>query len=104
MKIEQINSRRLFGDFGPRAPEMVPEGLKLLAGLALTCWIPTAMFCLVLNQSVLLYGMLCDEALGALFGILIYKTSSNRVLSCVPVHHIPDVPSDGDLGEMKKAA
>jgi len=104
MKIEQIKSRRLFGDFFPRAPELVPEGVKILVGLALTCWIPTIMLSLVTNQSVLIYGMVCDEALGALLGILIYKKASYGFLSCVPIHHIPPVPGDGAIREMKKAA
>jgi hypothetical protein len=102
MKTEPNNPQRRFG-FIPRALELVPEGIKFFALVALTCWIPTIAFCLVINQSAVSYGMACHQALGGLLGVLIYKKSSNHFLSCIPIHQVPVVPNE-DIREMKKAA
>lgn len=100
MKIEDINSRRLFGDFGPRAPELVPEGLRFVAGVALTLWIPTLALCLVIDAAELRAVMIGEHVLGMLCGLLIYNQSPNPVLSVVPVDKNPNVP----VREMKRAA
>lgn len=104
MKIESINSRKLFGDFYPRANDKVPEGLEFFAGIALTLWAPTILACYVIGQVLPAYLMFCDETLGVLLGIIMYKSSASDLLSCVPVGNVPDVASSSDQSKLKKAA
>lgn len=104
MKVESINSRKLFGDYYPRANKTVPEGMEIFAGIALTLWAPTLLACYVIGQALPAYVMFCDEALGVLLGVIMYKRSSSGFLSCVPVSRVPDVPSDTHQSEMKKVA
>lgn len=104
MKPEQNNPKRSFGDFILRAFEMVPEGVKFLALVALTVWIPMIAFCHVMNQSAVSYGMVCGQILGGLLGVLLYQKSSNCFLSCVPAHQVTDRSGEGDVRELKNAA
>ena len=104
MKVESINSRRIFGDYYPRANKTAPEGIEFFAGVALTLWAPTLLACYVIGQALPAYVMFCDEVLGALLGVVMYKRASSGFVSCVPVSHVPNVPSDSYQSEMKKAA
>lgn len=100
MKVEQINSRKLFGDFGPRAPEKVPEGLKFLAKAFLNLCVPAIAFAWVMDSSVLLQCLIVVQQIGVLWGVLLYKRPARLPLSCVPVNVNPPVPAK----DMKKAA
>jgi hypothetical protein len=100
MKIEQINSRRLFGDFGPRAPELVPEGLKFLAKVTLTLLLPAIAFSWTMSSTVLLKCLIAQQVLGGVCGLLLYKQPDRRPLSVVPVDVNPTVPAQ----QMKKVA
>lgn len=104
MKVESINSRKLFGDYYPRANEMVPEGMEIFAGIALTLWAPILLACYVIGQALPAYVMFCDEVLGALLGIIMYKHESSGFLSCVPVSRVPNIPRDTHQSKMKKVA
>lgn len=104
MKVESINSRKLFGDYYPRANKMVPEWMDFFAGAALTLLAPTLLACYVIGQALPAYVMFCDQVLGAMLGGIMYKRASSGFLSCVPISHVPNVPSDSHQGEMKKAA
>jgi hypothetical protein len=100
MSVEQINSRRLFGDFGPRAPERVPEELMFLAQLALTFCIPAIAFSIILNSPLLLGCLVVKQVIGIVCGVILYNRPVAPPLSCMPVHQNPNVPAQ----EMKKAA
>jgi hypothetical protein len=104
MKVESINSRKLFGEYYPRANETVSEGIEFFAGIALTLWAPTLLACYVIGQALPAYVMFCDEVFGVLLGVIMFKRASSGFLSCVPVSRVPHVPSDTHQGEMKKAA
>lgn len=104
MKIVSIRSRMLFGEFYPRAGEMVSEGVKFVACAALTLCAPTLMFCYVAGQFLPLYLMACNVALGVLWGIAMFKQPSDGCVSCVPVTHTPDVSNDTHKRETKKVA
>jgi hypothetical protein len=88
MKVVPIRSKLLFGNFYPRAHELTSEGMKFLAGVALTFWAPTLLFCYVIGQFLPFYLMSCNQALGVLLGILMYNKPSNGILSCVPVNRM----------------
>ena len=100
MKIEEINSRRLFGRFGPRAPEPVPEELRFLAKVALTYCVPAIAFSWTMDSPVLLLSLIAEQVIGGICGLLLYKRPARLPLSCVPVHQNPTVPAQ----EVKKAA
>lgn len=104
MRVIPIRSRMLFKDFSPRAQETVPEGARFLAGAALTFWAPTLMFCYVIGQALPFYLVVCNEALGVLCGLFLFKRSSSAIPSCVPVTHSPDVASVVHRCEIKKVA
>lgn len=100
MKIEEINSRRLFGKFGPRAPEPVPEELKFFAKIALTLCAPAIAFSWTMDSQVLLLCLTAHQVIGIVCGCILYKLPARLPLSCVPVHVNPTVPAQ----KMKKAA
>lgn len=100
MKIEEINSRRLFGRFGPRAPESVPEELKFFAKVALTICAPAIAFSWTMDSTVLLLCLIAQQVAGGVCGWVLYKLPARLPLSCVPVHVNPTVPARN----MKKAA
>jgi hypothetical protein len=100
MKIHHINSHRLFGDFSPRAPQLVPEGAKFFALLVGTIVLPEAGLATAVGSPLVLAGLVAVQALGVLIGLLIYEPSPAAPLSCMPVHQKPTVPAK----EKKKAA
>ena len=100
MKIEEINSRRLFGKFGPRAPEQVPEELRFFAKVALTLCAPAIAFSWTMDSQVLLLCLTAHHAIGVVCGWLLYKLPARLPLSCVPVHVNPTVPAK----KLKEAA
>jgi len=100
MKIHHINSRRLFADFGPRAPQLVPEGARFCALLAGTLVLPATGLAIAVGSPLLLAGLVTVQALGVLIGGLIYDPLPAAPLSCVPVNQHPTVPAQ----EKKKAA
>lgn len=102
MRVIPIRSRMLFKDFSPRAQATVSEGARFLAGAVLTCWVPTLMFCYVIGQALPFYLTVCNEALGVLYGLFLYKKTWSGIASCVPVTHRPDVVSV--RREIKEAA
>jgi hypothetical protein len=104
MKVESINSRKLFGDYYPRANETMLEGMEFFAGVALTLWAPTLLACYVIGQTFPAYMMFCNVVLGTLLGVIMYKRASSGFLSCVPVIYVPNAPSNTHQGEMKKVA
>ena len=99
MKIEEINSRRLFGRFGPRAPESVPEELRFIAKAALTFCLPAVAFSWVMSSKFLLLCLIAEQLIGGVCGWILYKLPARLPLSCVPVHVNPTVPA-----KVKKAA
>ncbi len=99
MKIHHINSRRLFADFGPRPPQLVPEGARFSALLVGTLVLPAIGLSIAVGSPLVLAGLLTVQALGVLIGRLIYNPSPAAPLSCVPVHVNPTVPA-----QEKKAA
>lgn len=104
MKVESIDSRMPIKFCGPRAQEKLPEGVKLLAGVALTLWTPSLFYCLVTGQILPLYVVACNQALGVLLGVWMYERQPRGLASCVPANRIPNVPSGPPIREMDKAA
>jgi hypothetical protein len=100
MKIEQMNSWRLFGEFGPRAPESVPEGLKFLAKVTLTTLIPAIAFSWTMSSTFLFMCLIAQQVLGVGCGFLLYKQPDDRPLSVVFVGVTPTVPAQ----QLKQAA
>jgi hypothetical protein len=99
MKVHHINSRRLFADYGPRAPELVPEGVRFSALLVATLVLPATGLSIAVGSPLVLAGLVAVQALGVLIGRLIYDPSPAAPLSCVPVHENPTIPA-----QEKKAA
>jgi hypothetical protein len=93
MRVIPIRSKMMFRDFNPRTKESVSEGAKFLCGATLTFWGPTLMACLVLGQAMPFYWTLATDALGILWGVLMYNKPSGGWPSCVPVNRAPNVPS-----------
>lgn len=87
-KVTNINSRRLFGEFYPRAPERVPEGMRFVAYAALTFVAPTLALCHVTNQTEPLYLMVSNLLVGTILGISRYLQPLADSLSCVPARRI----------------
>jgi hypothetical protein len=81
---KEMKSETSFKLLDPRTWGEASEGLKLLAGVALTCWVPPLMYCSVTGQSLPFYAMLADEAIGVALGLLLYRVKDDRILSCVP--------------------
>jgi hypothetical protein len=100
MKVEQINSRELFGEFGPRAPKETPEGREFLTKVFLTTCLPAIAFSLVMDSSVLLACFIVEQATGAICGWLLYKQPPRLPVHVVPVDVNPTVPAQ----VMKEAA
>lgn len=92
MKVHHINSRRLFADFGPRAPELVPEGVRFCALLVGTLVLPATGLSISVGSPLVLAGLVAVQALGVLIGRLIYDPSPAAPLSCVPVEN-PTIPA-----------
>ncbi|HMH43749.1 MAG TPA: hypothetical protein VK557_09720 [Pyrinomonadaceae bacterium] len=86
MKVIDINSRRLFGQFYPQTNERVPEGVRFVAGALLTVVAPTLAYSYVTNQTEQLYIMACQLVIGTLAGISLYLQPFTGPDSCVPEH------------------
>src|SRR5215210_5839179 len=81
---KEMKSETSFKLLDPRTWGEASEGLELLAGVTLTCWVPPLMYCSVTGQSLPFYAMLADEAVGVALGWLLYRVKDERILSCVP--------------------
>lgn len=101
MKVESIDSRMPVKFCGPRAQKRVSEGVQFLAGVALTCWMPTVTYCLITGQILPFYWVACSQALSALLGVWMYKKQPSNLASCMPASRIP---SDPLITEIDKAA
>jgi hypothetical protein len=98
MKVLQFNSRRLFGQFSPGTPDVVPQGLLVATGIVLISWVPAIVVALAMTSLTPLYAFAIRDAVALLIAIVIYKRSSAPPLSCVPT---PERPR---RREVKKAA
>ena len=78
-KVVQISSRRLFGQFYPQAPAVLPEGLRVTATAAFGFVAPTAAYCYVTNQLQPLYAVSILLVLGSLAGALLNWKRSRRL-------------------------
>lgn len=104
MKVVQIRSRMLFGQFYPRAEGMVPEGVKFAAAATLALFAPVLLLCYALGHLLPLYLMTCNVALGILWGLSLLKWPPDGFISCVPVKQIAVVSSGPHTYEMRKVA
>lgn len=84
--------------------EIVREGIKGFVGAGIVVWVPTLLYSLVNNQFMLLYLVACSEALGAVWGWVMFKKSSKGFLSCVPVTRVAKVATVARTVNLKKAA
>jgi hypothetical protein len=103
MKVESIDSRMPFKFCGPRTRE-ASEGIKLLAGVVLTWWLPSLLYCSVTGQTFPFYLIAGTQAFGVLLGVWMYARPSKSMPSCVPIISIPNVPSGPYIRAMDKAA
>jgi hypothetical protein len=117
MKVIAITSSKTFKFSGPRANQEEPERphdqptdnetktifdlAVLLGGLAVTAWLPTLIWCLVLDHPLPAYLISSSEIFGAMLGALFYAAAAPTALSCVPVTS-KRVTQHG--GKLKKAA
>ena len=56
-----------------RAGERLPDGVKFGARLGLAYGTPTLLFCLVINQALPVYVIVCHLAVGVLGGLWLYR-------------------------------
>jgi hypothetical protein len=98
MKVLQFNSRRLFGQFSPGTPELVPQGLLVAAVIMLVSWFPAIVVALAMTSLTPLYAFAVRDAVALLIAIVIYNKSCEPPLSCVPT------PEHPRRREVKKAA
>jgi len=103
-KVENINSRRLFGEFYPQAPRTVPEGLGFTAVTLSAFVVPTLAYCYVTNQVQPLYAIACLLGLGALLGALLHWKRSHRFVSVETVEPMERSSKDADAEQEKDAA
>lgn len=89
---------------GPRAQGKVPEGMQLLAGVALIFWGPPLLYSAIIGHPLPFFVMACNEALGVLLGILLYRKHSVEQLSCVPAGYVPEVPRAARAYKKRDAA
>lgn len=74
-RIEDVNADRYSQSNG-----IAPDEVNFIAGAALTLFVPTLLFCLVINQLWPLYVMACDEALGVVLGFVMFRKPSGGFL------------------------
>ena len=90
-------------EFSGPQDDNVPEGSVIFAGLALTTWLPTIIWCSALNNNLPLDLVTSAELVGGIIGLLLYKYPPS-VAHCVPAIQAPDVPTDQDYPQMPMAA
>lgn len=100
MKVVSIQRKSVLGPYYSPSNELVPEGVTVLAGMALTLLAPTIIYCAVVGRLWPLYIMGCNEGLGAALGLVMYKKSSDGFSACIPSARIPPASAGG----LKKAA
>ena len=89
----------------PRAHAGVPQGLKLLLGVAITCWLPTLMLCITLGNFLPLVLVLCCEVLGTFAGLLIFASRPPYpITSGVPLNQTPNIAAAAEHPRDKRAA
>ena len=103
MSVTSIRSKTVLGDHYSRRNNNVFEEITYLAGAVLALLAPTVLYCAVIGQFWPLYFMACNEALGTMLGLVMFKKSSNGSLTCIPIH-TPNVPSCSSVSDLKKAA
>lgn len=69
------NNERSRDDY-PEGNESQYELVEFCAGVALTLLTPTLLFCIVIGQLWPLWVMICNEALGAVAGFVVFKKAS----------------------------
>jgi hypothetical protein len=105
MKVVPMKSRNSFKCRALRAWARMSEGVKLVTGVATTCWVPTLWFCITLRKALPFLLTLCCEILGTLVGVLLYAfRATYRMPSCVPVTRTPRVPAAAKRLPTKRAA
>jgi hypothetical protein len=87
----------------PRANE-APEGVVLLSGLVLTVWLPTILWCSVLNELLPLTLIAVTELIGGIVGLALYTNPPLEPPRCVPLRIAPVVPTDRTPLKLPKAA
>jgi hypothetical protein len=86
----------------PRA-DKVPEGAVMFAGLALTAWLPTIMWCLALNENSPIQIIMATQLAGAIVGLVRYQYPGPTPPRCVPMSKVPKLPQ-GRYPKWPKAA
>ena len=89
-KILQFPSEPDFEFSVPRA-NTVPEGAVVFAGLALTAWLPTIMWCAALNATTPADLIAPMELIGAIAGCVLYRCPAPSPPRCVPISNVPEV-------------
>jgi len=94
MKVVRMESRMQFKCFAPRAQARVPEGLKLVTGVAVSCWLPTLLLSFIVESALPILLTLCCEVFGTLTGLLMYVLRPPyRITRCVPASRTPHLPA-----------
>lgn len=104
MSVISMRRRTVPGEHYTRGNEVIPDELTFLAGAAFTLLAPTIVYSAVIEQLWPLYVMGCNEAMGVMLGLAMFKKSSSGFLSCVPVTRVPPVPNGVDPARLREAA
>lgn len=100
-----VNFRRklILGDSYLQSDEIVSDTSKFLLGAAVTLLGPTILYCIVIGELWPLYLIACNDALGVILGVAMFKKSPEPFVACVPQSQVP-FPIYSRLVNLKKAA
>lgn len=104
MGVVPIDSKMPFKFRGLRAYRRVPDEMKFLACAVLVHWGPALMYCSVTGEMLPFYLMVCNQMLGVVLGVLMYKKHLSVSSSYVPLGLTPDVSKGAQIYEVTKAA
>ena len=76
----------------------------MLAGLALTAWMPTILWCITLNHNLPLDIVAVTELFGGVIGLSLHQYPPAGPPRCVPEKVISQAPHDRDYPKLPKAA
>jgi hypothetical protein len=103
--VDSIYSRKFLGDYYYSQSKIaMPDGIRFYTGATLTLVLLPLAFVLAGAGWWLFILLMLNEALGAALGVLMFKNASHNVLSCFPVHRLPQFPSGTHTNKLKLAA
>jgi hypothetical protein len=80
------------------------DELTFMSGVALTLFAPAILCVVVVGQLWPLFVMGCNEGLGLILGLAMFKKPSEGFLACIPSIYISPVLGGANICRLKKAA